>query len=394
MVDVVIVGAGASGLMCACTLKMNDPNINVLLLEKNDKVGKKVAITGNGRCNLGNINKSIENYNSSSNLDCFKDVLENGIYLEYLKEFGVYIKEENGLLYPNSNQAIGVVKSMERYFISNGGNIRFNYKVDQIEYNDNYYVINNDIKCKNLVVATGGLSYPKTGSTGDGYELLKKYHNITKLYPSLMPLVSDYIYLKDISGVRFDSKVRLIVDNEIVNQEEGQVQFTDYGISGICIFNLSRDVRKYLDNNKKVVINIDLVNNLEGINEYISKFNDYKIEDALSNIINNKLSNVICKELKISGKKVNDIDIDMVIHKLHNFNLNIINTKGYDNAQVTNGGLVLDEFNEYLESKKHKKLYVIGEVLDIDSKCGGYNLSWAFSSGMIAANNISKNYNF
>lgn len=394
MVDVVIVGAGASGLMCTCTLKKENPNINILLLEKNDKVGKKLSITGNGRCNLGNINKDISNYNSSSSLDDFKEVIEKGIYLDYLKEFGIYIKEDNGLLYPNSNQAIGVVKAFERYFLSKNVNIKYNYEVTSIKKENDYYVINNDIKCKYLVVATGGMSYPKTGSTGDGYKLLKDCHNTTKLHPSLVSLVSNYKYLKDLKGVRFHSKATLFVNGNNIISEEGQVQFTDYGISGICIFNLSRNVKEYIENDKNVFVSIDLLYNIqENIISYINKFEDYKIEDALSNIINNKISNTICKELNVLGKKVKDIDINKVIDKLHNFKLNIIDTKDYNNAQVTKGGLILDEFYSTLESKKCKNMYVIGELLDVDCKCGGYNLSWAFTSGMIVANSISKNIN-
>ena len=393
MIDVVIIGAGASGLMCACTIKKNNPNINVLLLEKNDKVGKKLNLTGNGRCNLGNINSDISNYNSSSNLSCFKEILENKTYLEYLKEIGIYIKEENNLLYPNSNQAIGVVKAFERYFINKDGNIKYNYEVKQVLKEDDYYVINNDIKCKYLVIATGGMSYPKTGSTGDGYKLLKDCYNVTKLYPSLVPLISDYKYIKDISGVRFDCKVSLKVDGEIIKEEEGQIQFTDYGLSGICTFNLSRNVKKYLEENKKVIISINLINNLDNIKEYISKFNDYKIEDALSNIINNKLANVVCKELNILGQKVSCVNIDNVIDKLQNFLFNIIDTKGYEVAQVTSGGITLDELDEYLELKKCKGLYIIGEVLDVDGKCGGYNLSWAFTSAILASISITNSYN-
>ena len=390
MIDVVILGAGASGLMCACTLKKNNSNINVMLLEKNDKVGKKLSITGNGRCNLGNKNNDISNYDSTSDLSDYKEIIESKKYLDYLKEFGIYIKEDNNLLYPNSNQALGVVKAFERYFLSKNGIIKYNYEAKEIIKKDDYFIINNDIKCKYLVVATGGLSYPKTGSTGDGYKLLNKYHNVTKLYPSLVPLISDYKYLKDISGVRFDCNASLLVNNIKLGEEKGQVQFTDYGLSGISIFNLSRNIKEYLEDNKDVKIGINLIDKIDDINSYISKFSNYKIEDALSNIINNKLAYVLCKELNVIGKKVGGIDIKQVINKLRNFELNIIDIKDYSMAQVTKGGLILDEFKRTLESKKCNNLYVIGEVIDVDAKCGGYNLSWAFTSALLSATDISK----
>jgi len=378
MYDVVIIGAGAAGLMCACTLKKNNSNIKFLVLEKNDKVGKKLALTGNGRCNLGNTNRSINNYHSSSNLDAFKKILESGMYLDYLKEFGVYVKEEDGLLYPNSNQAIGVVKAFERYI---DGNIKYNYDVKTIEKED-YFIINSDIKCKYLVVATGGMSYPKTGSTGDGYKLLSKHHNIIDTKPVLVPLISDYKYLKDISGVRFDCKVSYNGKEEV-----GQVQFTDYGLSGICIFNLSRYI-------EKGIITLDLIYNLsdDDLITFLNRFKSYKIEDALSNVINNKLAQVVSKELNILGKKVCDVDLKMVINKLRKLNFNIIGRRDYDSAQVTEGGLNLNEFNSDLSSTTCDNLYAIGEVLDVDGKCGGYNLSWAFTSAILAANSISKKF--
>ena len=378
MYDVVIIGAGAAGLMCACTLKKNNPNIKFLVLEKNDKVGKKLALTGNGRCNLGNANRSINNYHSSSNLDVFKKELESGMYLDYLKEFGVYVKEDNGLLYPNSNQAIGVVKAFERYIEDN---IKYNYDIKRIDKED-CFIINNDIKCKYLVIATGGMSYPKTGSTGDGYKLLDKYHSTVNTKPVLVPLLSDYKYLKDISGVRFDCKVTYHDFEEV-----GQVQFTDYGLSGICIFNLSRYI-------EKDIITLDLTYNIKDndLIDFLNKFKNYKIEDALSNVINNKLANVILKELNLLGKKVSDVDLNMVINKLHNFNFNITGHKDYASAQVTEGGLKLDEFNSDLSSRTCDDLYAVGEVLDVDGKCGGYNLAWAFTSAIIAASSISKKF--
>lgn len=378
MYDVVIIGAGAAGLVCACTLKKNNPNIKFLVLEKNDKVGKKLALTGNGRCNLGNSNRSVNNYHSSGNLDRFKEILESGMYLDYLKEFGVYIKEENNLLYPNSNQALGVVKAFERYI---EGSIKYNYDVKTID-KDDYFIINNDIKCKYLVIATGGMSYQKTGSTGDGYKLLGKYHNVIDTKPVLVPLLSDYKYLKDISGVRFDCKVKY---ND--KEEVGQVQFTDYGLSGICIFNLSRYI-------EKGIITLDLIYNLidNDLINFLNKFKYYKIEDALSNVINNKLAQVISKELNILGKKVCDVDLNVVINKLHNFKFDIIGRKDYDSAQITGGGLNINEFNTDLSSKNCENLYAVGEVLDIDGRCGGYNLTWAFTSAILAANSITKKF--
>lgn len=392
MHDVVIIGAGASGLMCASYLKMKDKSMKVLLLERNDKVGKKLLITGNGKCNLGNMNSDIKNYFSSSNLNYLKKELEEKKYINYLKDIGIYIKEENGLLYPYSKQAIGVVKAFERFLYSKGANIMYNFLVTSIKQKDDYYLINDEIKAKSIVIATGGLSYPKTGSDGAGYNLIKNYHGVSRLYPSLVPIICNYRYLKDLKGVRFDGDLSLIVDNEVVMKQTGQVQFTEYGLSGICVFNLSRNIKEYKEQNKNVFISINLIpeEKEEDIIHLLKNLQNYKLQDALSNIVNNKIAFVISKELGAYDKKVCDVNINDVINKLQNLKMEVVDTKGYDQSQVTKGGFIIDEFTNDLESKYLKGLFVIGECLDVDCMCGGYNLSWAFTSAFVAANKILK----
>jgi len=398
MYDVVIIGLGAAGAMCASYLKKDDNNLKILILEKNDKLGKKLSLTGNGRCNLGNIDTNISNFYSSSNLDKFKDILASNNYLEFLNEIGILIKEDDKRLYPNTNQAITVCKAFERFLEYKNVKIKYNYEVNDIKYDSDHYLINNEIKTKNVVVATGGISYPKTGSDGFGYELLKKFnHMLEERYPSLTTLTTDYKYMKDLAGVRSDGISSLIVDNEIKLKEEGQIQFTKDSLSGICIFNLSRNVKEYLKNNKKVIISLDLAptyQNNELIN-YINKFKDYNIEDILSGIINNKLAYTICKDLKIYNKKIKILsneEIAMLVNNVKNMKFNIIDTGDFNSSQVTKGGASLLDFTEYLESKHFNGLYAIGEVLDVDGKCGGYNLSWAFNSAIIVSENIkSKN---
>lgn len=397
MYDVVVIGAGPSGVMCASVLKRENPSLNVIILEKNDKLGKKLSMTGNGRCNIGNLNTDINNYFSNSSLDSFKEFLCSNKYLENIKEVGILIKEEDKRLYPYSNQAITVCKSFERYLEKLNVRIKYNYDVRKVRKQNDIFIINDDIKAKKIVIATGGLSYPKTGSTGAGYDILKSFgHNIDELSPSLTYLKTNYKYIKELQGVRCDGKVKIVADGKTVDYEEGQIQFTSLALSGICVFNLSRNVAGYLRENKKVELIVDLIpeyNDLE-LKNYINSFNDYKIEDALSGILNNKLSYVITKECKIHGKRVKDLskdEVEKILFNLHNMKFNIIGTGGFDTAQVTKGGASLEEFTKDLESKKCVGLYAIGEVLDVDGKCGGYNLSWAFTSGIIAALNITKN---
>lgn len=398
MYDVIIIGAGASGCFLALTLKYKNPNLNVALIEKNDKLGKKLLITCNGRCNLGNTNINIDNYNSSSSLEKFAKSLQKNEYLNCLKKFGILIKKEDTStrLYPYSNQAITVCKSFERALENEKVKLIYNYDVKKATYENSSFVLNNDLKSKKLVVATGGKTYVKTESKDNGYNILKSFgHTITKLYPALTFLKTDHKYIKDLQGVRANVVVSLSVDESILKKEEGQVQFTKDALSGICIFNLSRDVNKYLKDNKKVEIVVDLVPdyNRAYIECYLKEFNDYNVVDAISCILNKKIAQVVSNKLKLSDKKISGLsksELENISYALKNMHFNIIETGDFKAAQVTNGGAKLDEFTSGLESLKKPLLYAIGEVLDVDGKCGGYNLSWAFNSALIAAEDILK----
>lgn len=398
MYDVIIVGAGASGCFLALTLKYKNPSLKVLLLEKNDKLGKKILITGNGRCNIGNTNIKIDDYSSNSSLDNFKDLIESGSmnYTALLKEFGVLITNEEDRLYPYSNQALTVCKSFERALLNYGVEIVYNYDVNAIEKENDTFIINNEKRSKMVVIATGGKTYPKTGSTGKGYEILKSFgHSITKLYPSLTNLKTNYKYIKDLAGVRVNAKVSLYGDDDLITEELGQLQFTKDSLSGICVFNLSRYACKF-PNHKDLFIKVDYAQDKKAdeLYNYIKSFSNYTIEDTISCILNNKLAKVITKDLKIEGKRVTNLtdnDLTKVVNIIKSMTFEVTGTGDFDVSQVTSGGAKLEEFTNNLESKKYGGLYAVGEVLDVDGKCGGYNLSWAFSSALMACDNINKN---
>ena len=398
MYDVIIVGAGASGCFLALTLKYKNPNLKVALIEKNDKLGKKLLITGNGRCKLGNTNITIDSYNSSSSLNNFISQLKENGYLNYLKNFGILTKKEDTStrLYPYSNQAITVCKSFERALEKEKVNVIYNYDVKDVTYKNNCFVINNNLRGKKVVIATGGKTYTKTGSTGMGYNILKSFgHTITKLYPSLTYLKTNYKYIKDLQGVRTDAIAKLNVNDKTILTEKGQIQFTKDSLSGICIFNLSRYVNEYLEKNKKVDVVVDLVPDYDEsyINNYLKEFDGYNVSDAISCILNKKVADVITKNLKLSNKTICDIsktELENISYTLKNMHFNITATGDFETSQVTLGGALLSEFTNHLESKKISGLYASGEVLDVDGICGGYNLSWAFTSALIVAEGILK----
>ena len=411
MYDVLIVGAGASGVMLASILREKNKSIKILILEKNDKICKKLSITGNGRCNLGNtlfdysfyntneiskFDKYFENIKKSNLNDMLNADITKNNYIEYLKKIGIFIKDEEGLLYPYNNQAISVCKAFEKYILKNNIDLIYNYNVNSILKQKDYYLVNNDKKAKAVVIATGGLSYPKTGSTGEGYKILKSFgHNIIKPTPSLVKLKTNYKYLKDIKGVRIDSNLSLILNDKIINKEKGQVQFTDEFISGICVFNLSRNIKKYLSSNNKVQISLNFVfkYTIDEIKNKMKEFSNYSVLDFLSLLVNNKIALVICKMNNVINKKIcdiNDKQKNEIINLLFDFKFDIIDTAGFNYAQVTNGGVSLKELNYNLESKYEDNIYAVGEVIDVDGLCGGYNLIWAFTSSLIASDGILK----
>lgn len=412
MYDVVIVGAGAAGVMGALIIKQKKPDFKVLLLERNDKLGKKLLITGNGRCNLGNTDNNIENYggenvkrfqkyfanlDGTNVLDFLKLKRNPKNYYEYLNYFGVLIKEEEGRLYPYSSQALTVCKAFERSLKTLNVEVRYNYEVKRVVKKLDNFVINSDVSAKRVVIATGGKSYPKTGSTGIGYEILKDFgHKITNLYPSLVPLKTNYKYLKDLAGVRSLGVVSLNVDGKDEEKETGQVQFTKDSLSGICVFNLSKNVGRYLAEGRrlKLVINFIPDYNTDEIENYLRNFSNYRVEEALCCILNNKLAHVISKDLKLDGEMICNLtkqDFKKITLMLRSMCFDVVGTGMYDASQVTSGGALTDEFTNGLESTKCKGLYAIGEVLDVTGKCGGYNLAWAFTSALIAAKDITRN---
>ncbi|MEG2351400.1 MAG: aminoacetone oxidase family FAD-binding enzyme [Bacilli bacterium] len=392
MYDIVIIGAGASGLLCASNIIKNNSSLKVCLLEKNDKIGKKVLITGNGRCNLGNANVLLNNYSSNSSLKRFEKELISSSYLDFFKEIGLITKHIGDKLYPYSMQASTVVEVLEKSVKANVEIIN-NFIVKRIIKKDDIFIINNEIKAKKIIVATGGKSYPKTGSTGDGYNLLKSFgHKITCLYPSLVAL-----NLAFVSGVRFDGNVSLIINDNVIKAETGQIQFNKDNISGICVFNISRDVKKYLNDGKMVFINIDIMPEYDAssLKKYLKKFPEETVYNFLTGIINNKLAKLITKENNLSQiiiKQLDEEKTNSLINKVHGLKFQIIDTLNFDSAQVTSGGVCIDEFTDNLESKIVDNLFVIGELLDVDGACGGYNLNFAFTTAMIVSKYVSKEF--
>ena len=400
MCDIVIIGGGVSGIVSA--IKSFNGRNRITILERNDKCLKKLLLTGNGRCNYFNDDTSISNYHSMR-----EDLLDKVInsdnmcrVLDFYDELGIIPKIKNGYYYPFSNQASTVRDALMFEVMKLGISIKYNYLVEKIERSNNKFIINDSIVCDKVIIATGSCSYPKTGSDGMGYDFLRKFgHNIIKPLPALVQLNSDFKYCRELSGIRSDVILSLYEDDEFISSSVGEVQLTDYGISGICTFNLSHFVTRGLDVGKKEVIKVNFLpfikdNYMEWFNIYSNKHNDKNIYMLLCNILNYKLVKVILKVCSIDNEiYYNELDYNsrsLLIDNLTNFKFNIVSTKDFNFSQVCNGGVSLDEVNlSTFESLIVDGLYISGEVLDINGNCGGYNLICAVISGILVGDDLS-----
>lgn len=400
MCDIVIIGGGVSGIVSA--IKSFNGRNRITILERNDKCLKKLLLTGNGRCNYFNDDTSISNYHSMRE-DLLDKVINNdnmSRVLDFYDELGIIPKIKNGYYYPFSNQASTVRDALMFEVMKLGISIKYNYLVEKIERSNNKFIINDSIVCDKVIIATGSCSYPKTGSDGMGYDFLRKFgHNIIKPLPALVQLNSDFKYCRELSGIRSDVILSLYEDDEFISSSVGEIQLTDYGISGICTFNLSHFVTRGLDVGKKEVIKVNFLpfikdNYMEWFNTYSNKHNDKNIYMLLCNILNYKLVKVILKVCSIDNETYyNELDYNsrsLLIDNLTNFKFNIVSTKDFNFSQVCNGGVSLDEVNlSTFESLIVDGLYITGEVLDINGNCGGYNLICAVISGILVGDDLS-----
>lgn len=400
MCDIVIIGGGVSGIVSA--IKSSNGRNKITILERNDKCLKKLLLTGNGRCNYFNDDTSISNYHSMREDLLDKVINSNNMsrVLDFYNELGIIPKIKNGYYYPFSNQASTVRDALMFEVMKLGISIKYNYLVEKIERSNNKFIINDSIVCDKVIIATGSCSYPKTGSDGMGYDFLRKFgHNIIKPLPALVQLNSDFKYCRELSGIRSDVILSLYEDDEFISSSVGEVQLTDYGISGICTFNLSHFVTRGLDVGKKEVIKVNFLpfikdNYMEWFNTYSNKHNDKNIYMLLCNILNYKLVKVILKVCSINNETYyNELDYNsrcLLIDNLTNFKFNIVSTKDFNFSQVCNGGVSLDEVNlSTFESLIVDGLYITGEVLDINGNCGGYNLICAVISGILVGDDLS-----
>lgn len=396
MKDVVIIGGGASGLVASIFAAMNGNKVTIL--EKNNKCGKKLLITGNGRCNYFNNDMDINHYHTDNTEQLKKIITEenNKKILNFIDSLGIVHKIKNGYYYPYSNQATSVLNALVNKAKSLGVEIINDYNVLHIK-KENHFIINDNIKAKNLIIASGGKAYAKTGSDGSSYILASSLsHKINKPLPSLVKLTGNVP--KKWAGIRSDVIVSLYENDKFIKSEAGEIQLTDYGISGICVFNISHFVSKGLSENKKEEVFINFAPFLKtDLITYLSAKKDLTISQILEGFLNYKLVNIILEKSHISKDSyfinLNNEEKNKLNNLVTSFPVLITGTKSFDEAQVTTGGVSFKEIDENMQSKIIPNLYIIGEAVDVDGDCGGYNIGFAFISGMIAGKSIKGDKN-
>ena len=406
MEKVVIVGGGISGIIAAINAKNNN---EIIILERNNSCGKKILVTGNGKCNYTNSNQDLNNYHSFNHELIRYIINENNLdeMHQMLKKLGIIPKIKNGYYYPYSNQAVTFQNALLKELENKAIKIKTNTYVKNIEHINNQFIIetdNENITCDKVILSTGGSASPKLGSDGNGFSLLQKLgHNIIEPLPALVSLKTKE-KVDIISGCRSDVKVSLYEDNKFLKEEIGEIQFTDVGISGICVMQLSGTIARGLSNNKKEVVSINFVSSIGNTKEEILDFLDNQskivqnrnISELLDNMLNYKITNYILKKLKLNNdlkwNDLNKLEKEDIVSNLIDFKLEIVEPNTFVNAQTTTGGIPLTEINlNTMESLKIKNLYIVGELLDVDGACGGYNITFALITGLIAGKNIGGN---
>lgn len=405
-----VIGGGASGLSCAVellhTVKDKD-NVRVTLIEKLSRVGKKLLVTGNGRCNLTNMNSAVSGYRGDAAFADFAlKTLTPEKNIGFFNSLGLYTRiEDEGRVYPLSNQASSVLDTLRFECNRLGVETVCDYRAVHLKTVDTgvtqKIVVNNRDRFDYVVVAAGGKAAKVHGTDGDSYELLKMMgHKITPVAPALVSLNCE-AFTKALKGVRSVCKMNLLIDGEKVFENYGEVQFTDYGLSGIPIMQLSRFVSMSPSTN--IYINLDVIPDftLSQVEKYLFDRRDSGTglcENVLIGLMNKQLCITLLKECAIApnGKilEMSDSEILKLATLCKCWKIKIKNSRSFDYAQVTAGGADCSQFDpETMESKIVKNLFCCGEAMNIDGDCGGYNLQWAWSSGRLAGRTIAERIN-
>ena len=397
-----IIGAGASGMAAALAASENE-NVQVIVFERQARVGRKLSATGNGRCNLTNRNLCAGAYHGDDASFAQPALSKFGVEdtLAWFASLGLFtVSEASGRVYPYSDQANSVVDVLRFALDRPNVELLTGFEVTKVRRLDAGFCVESSeesVACDRLIVACGGLAGSKLGGSVSGYKLLQRFgHRCTKLRPSLVQLKSDWGGCAALKGVRANCYAQILHNGASFAQSTGELQFTEYGLSGPVIFEISRDVcheKGTWDCRLDFLPDISTESLYHALKQRQSTA--LLAEDLLTGILHNRLGRVLTKSAGIgAGTPIRDLTDDAlqdVCHTVKFFEVHLTEPLGMDSAQVTAGGVQTSEFDsETMESRLTPGLFACGEVLDIDGDCGGYNLQWAWSSGRCAGLNAGK----
>lgn len=404
---VLVIGGGASGMLAAIVAARNGGEVKIY--EQMQRVGKKLLATGNGRCNITNRDIKLERYHGNNREFASFGLEEFDVNhtIDFFESIGITLREEDeGKLYPYSGQASSVLDIM-RYELKRLG-------VEEICDMEIKKIINSkdrgklsivlkdgsEEKADSVILATGGRANANLGSTGTGYRLATELgHKLTSTFPALVQLKSSFPYLKAAAGVKFIGEAQLFVKGTLLRKESGELLFTEYGISGPPILQLSRAARESIESGKQPILQLDMFPELTFeelkalVNKKVQLDNLKGIDFCLVGLVNKKLIPIILKlsgieDLHLVSSQITETQLNNIVSNMKKLQLEINGTQPWRDAQVTAGGIDVMDINETtMESKRVKGLFFCGEIIDIDGDCGGFNLQWAWSSGYIAGTN-------
>ena len=395
----VIVGGGASGLIAAiAAARAAKKGTDITLLEGGAKPGRKILSTGNGHCTLTN-EKALPMAYYNDNTVVLDDLMARFSYrdvLDFFAELGVPAVSRDGYYYPKNKEASSIRDALVSEVQRLGVRVFNNTKVVKAERNRDCFVFTDtegrEYRGDRAIIAAGGMAFPKSGSDGSGYNLAMDLgHSIIQPLPGLVALTAEENWVKNLAGVRLDGTVTLMIDGIRRRSQQGEIQLTDYGISGIPIFQLSGDAVDALSQNKKTAILLNFWDNktetdiLFALKMRCKARPDWETGELLRGIVPNKciatLLNLSKIELHTPCKDISVSSLTKLAKNLSQLTFTINGAKDFDSAQVTRGGVPLEEVDRNLQSKITPGLYFAGEILNVDGPCGGYNLQWAWTSG-------------
>lgn len=401
-----VIGGGAAGLMAAITAARRGAFVTIL--ESGDRLGRKILSTGNGKCNLGNLLLNAEQYHGADRRYIQKCLERFGTQetLDFFREIGILTKEKNGYLYPLCEQASAVLDALRYEVKALDIRVLYDFYVEEIRRSaggKGGFCVRGKVGQENfdsVILASGGKAAPQTGSDGKGFELARSLgHRIVPVVPALTALKCREDFFKGIAGVRTQAEIALLgKDGSVLTTERGELQITDYGISGIPVFQLSRTVAYLLENSEEIPVRIDLLPDLtqEELGTFFQKRRRYcqsqaverTVEEFFGGLLNKKLMTLLLKQASLKGNlclsQISEQQLLKVLSICKNFRVTVTGTGSFQNAQVCAGGVDTAQITEDMESKLVKGLYFAGEVMDVDGRCGGYNLQWAWTSGYLA----------